>query len=94
MAIRKRGKRPTAARRKRGKRTVAKRLATTSTSTQKVRAHRERLRERGLRPVQFWVPDVYSDAFKAEAHAQSLLIAKSPHAEKDQAFVDTIAIPL
>jgi hypothetical protein len=33
---------------------------------------RERLREQGLRPIQIWVPDVRSQAFRTEAHRQSL----------------------
>jgi Protein of unknown function (DUF3018) len=57
----------------------------------KVRAHRARLRQRGLRPIQIWVPDVRSPAFKAEAHRQSLAVAGSPHAEEDQRFVDAIS---
>jgi hypothetical protein len=90
MPIRKRGRRRST--RKIAKRTTKTRLA--MTSAQKVRAHRERLREQGLRPVQFWLPDVHSDAFKTEAHRQSLLIAQSAHANEDQAFVDAISIPL
>ena len=58
---------------------------------EKVRAHRQRLREQGLRPIQIWVPDVRSPAFKAEAHRQSLAIAESPHAQEDQAFIDAIS---
>jgi antidote-toxin recognition MazE-like antitoxin len=57
-------------------------------SRDKVRAHRERLRQQGLRPIQIWVPDVRSPGFAAEAHRQSLAVAKSPHAEDDQAFID------
>jgi Antitoxin MazE-like len=57
-------------------------------SRDKVRAHRERLRQQGLRPIQIWVPDVRSPAFKAEAHRQSLAVAQSPHADEDQAFID------
>ena len=91
MPIRKRGKGHRSAR-KVAKRTTRTRLA--MTSTQKVRAHRERQRKQGLRPVQFWLPDVHSDAFKAEAHRQSLLIGQSTYAEEDQAFVDAISIPL
>ena len=59
----------------------------------KVRAHRARLRERGLRPIQIWVPDVRSPAFKAEAHRQSLAVAGSPHADQDQRFIDTVSEP-
>ena len=34
-------------------------------SCQKVQAHRERLRARGLRPIQVWVPDTRSPKFAA-----------------------------
>lgn len=54
----------------------------------KVREHRERLRAQGLRPIQIWVPDVRSPAFRAQAHRQSLATAASPHARDDQAFID------
>jgi len=49
------------------------------------------LREGGLRPVQIWVPDVRSPRFAAEAHRQSLAVAKSRHAADDQAFVDAVS---
>ena len=54
----------------------------------KVREHRERLRAQGLRPIQIWVPDVRSPAFRSEAHRQSLAVVASPHAHDDQAFID------
>lgn len=57
----------------------------------KVRTYRERLRRRGLRPIQIWVPDVRTPAFKAEAHRQSLAVASSAHADEDQAFIDAIS---
>ena len=60
---------------------------------EKVRAYRERLRRRGLRPIQIWVPDVRSPAFKAEAHRQSLAVAGSPHADEDQRFIDAVSEP-
>jgi hypothetical protein len=62
-----------------------------STTREKVRAHRTRLRKQGLRPVQIWVADVRSKAFARAAHRQSLAVAKSPHAGHDQAFVDAIS---
>jgi Protein of unknown function (DUF3018) len=61
-------------------------------SREKVRAHRERLRREGLRPIQIWVPDVRSPAFAAEAHRQSLAVARSPHAAEDQAFIDAVSV--
>jgi len=36
-------------------------------SRDKVRAHRKRLRQQGLRPIQIWVPDMRSPSFVAEA---------------------------
>ncbi len=62
-----------------------------STSRDKVRAHRQRLRKQGLRPVQIWVPDVRSKAFTVAAHRQSLAVARSRHAKADQAFIDAIS---
>ena len=62
-----------------------------STSRDKVRAHRERQRRRGLRPVQIWVPDVRSAAFAREARRQSKLVAANAHEAAEQAFVDAIS---
>ena len=60
-------------------------------SREKVRQHRERLRAQGLRPVQLWVPDTRSAAFRAEARRQSELLAASIHATEDQGFVEAIS---
>ena len=60
-------------------------------SRDKVRAHRQRLRQQGLRPIQIWLPDLRSPAFVAEAHRQSLAVATSPHAAEDQDFIDAIS---
>ena len=59
-------------------------------SRNKVRAHRQRLRQQGLRPIQIWVPDMRSPSFAAEARRQSLAVARSPHAREDQDFIDAI----
>jgi hypothetical protein len=60
-------------------------------SRDKVRAHRQRLRRQGLRPIQIWVPDVRLPAFQKEARRQSLAVARSTHAREDQAFVDAVS---
>lgn len=57
-------------------------------SRDKVRAHRQRLRQQGLRPIQIWVPDLRSPAFVAEASRQSRAVARSPRAKADQDFID------
>ena len=60
-------------------------------SRQKVHAHRQRLRDQGMRPIQIWVPDTRSPSFKAQAHRQSLAVAKSRRAREDQAFIDAVS---
>ena len=61
-----------------------------TTSRDKVRAHRARLRRQGLRPIQIWVPDTRASGFKAEARRQSLAVAASARAREDQGFIDAI----
>jgi hypothetical protein len=64
--------------------------ANLKTSRDKVQAHRSRLRAKGLRPIQIWVPDVRSAAFRSQAHAQSLAASQGQQAQDDQAFIDAI----
>ena len=71
-------------------------MATTNTkrsSREKVRSYRERMRARGLRPIQIWVPDTRMAKFAEEAHRQSLAVAKSAGEREDQAFIDAITDP-
>ena len=65
-----------------------------SSTRDRVRQYRERLRGQGLRPVQIWVPDVRAPEFVAEAHRQSVAIGTSEGEADDQAFVDAISVPL
>ncbi len=69
-------------------------MATTTnrkqSSREKVRIYRERMRARGLRPIQIWVPDTRTVNFTKEAHRQSLAVAKSAREREDQAFIDAI----
>ena len=60
-------------------------------SRDKVRSYRERMRARGLRPIQIWVPDTRTAAFRAEAHRQSLAVAQSARAHEDQDFIDKVS---
>lgn len=41
----------------------------------------------GPAAFQIWVPDVRSPSFRKQAHRQSLAVAASSHARKDQAFI-------
>jgi hypothetical protein len=63
----------------------------TQSSKEKVRRHRERLRQQGLRPIQIWVPDVRAPSFRSQAHSQSLAVADCAVADEDQAFIDAIS---
>ena len=58
---------------------------------EKVRMYRQRMRARGLRPIQIWVPDTRTAAFRTEAHRQSLAVARSAQAEEDQGFIDAVS---
>ncbi|MGH6919804.1 MAG: antitoxin MazE family protein [Geminicoccaceae bacterium] len=45
------------------------------------RRYRERMRAKGLRQIQLWVPGTRSPAFAAECRRQSLLVAADPAEE-------------
>jgi hypothetical protein len=60
-------------------------------SRDKVRAYRKRMRAKGFRLVQMWLPDTRKPKFAAEAHRQSLLANRSPFAAEDQAWVDSMS---
>jgi hypothetical protein len=51
-------------------------MATTrSTAHANVRRYRQRMRAKGIRQIQLWVPDTRSPEFAEECRRQSLLIA-------------------
>jgi hypothetical protein len=60
-------------------------------SRNKVQAYRARMRAKGLRLVQMWLPDTSTPEFAAAAHRASLAIANSPTEKEDQAFIDSIS---
>jgi hypothetical protein len=60
---------------------------------ERVGEYRRRMRERGLRPLQVWVPDVRTETFAAEAHRQASLVARVDESGDDQAFVEAISTP-
>lgn len=82
-----------AAQRKTAKSTkrAQRKLARAPLSREKVQAHRARLRAKGLRPIQMWLPDTRTAEFAAEARRQCLLANSSPFAAEDQAWVDAMS---
>ena len=65
--------------------------STKKSGRERVRAHRERLRRQGLRPIQIWVPDSRSPQFASEARRQSLAVSRSIRHAEDQEFIDAIS---
>lgn len=59
----------------------------------RVREYRRRMRARGYRPIQIWVPDVRGREFAAEARRQAIVIAQADADNDDQAFVEAISEP-
>lgn len=58
----------------------------------RVNEYRRRMRARGLRPVQIWVPDVRHERFAQEAHRQATLVARSDQQSDDQEFVEAVTV--
>jgi len=46
------------------------------TATERVASYRARLREKGFKPIQVWVPNVTAPGFTAEVRRQAALIAE------------------
>ena len=58
---------------------------------ERVRAHREKLRAAGLRPVTTWLPDTRTPTFAAEAARQSQLAADADKLDDTQDFFEALA---
>lgn len=65
-------------------------MAVRKSSTERVRAYRKRMRDKGLRPVVFWLPDVNSPEFIAQAHRESVLMAELDRRDDAQALLDSL----
>lgn len=65
--------------------------STAKTSKERAKTYRERMRAKGYRLIQMWVPDTRTEEFKRQAHLDSIAIRNSPTEAEDQAFVDAIS---
>ncbi len=63
------------------------------TVRERVSEYRRRMRARGYRPVQLWVPDVRTAEFAAEARRQAVLVAQADGSADDQEFVEAVSVP-
>jgi hypothetical protein len=60
-----------------------------SSSAERARKYRAKMRAAGLRPVTIWVPDLRSPEAKAEYRRQSALVGRADRADTDQqSFMD------
>lgn len=55
-----------------------------------MRERRARLRAQGLRPVQFWVPDLRDPRVLADLRRQGELLASHPENKEIDAWIDTV----
>lgn len=62
------------------------------TVRERVNEHRRRMRERGYRLVQTWVPDVRGDRFTAEARRQAQAVAAAERRTDDQDFIENVSV--
>jgi hypothetical protein len=60
------------------------------TPRERMRARRERLRRHGLRPVQFWVPDLRNARVRAEIRREAKLLARHPENAAVDEWIDAI----
>lgn len=57
-------------------------MSTASSHQENLRRYRERMRAKGFRAIQLWVPDTRSPEFAEECRRQSLLVANDPAEER------------
>jgi hypothetical protein len=63
------------------------------TPQQRMASRRERLRAQGLRPVQFWVPDLRDPKVQADIRRQAKLMAQHPENDAIDDWLDAIRDP-
>jgi hypothetical protein len=61
-----------------------------SSTAQKVRRHREKLRAQGLSPLQIWAPNVNDPRIAEQMRREALAIAHSEYEREDTAFIDSL----
>ena len=56
----------------------------------RVARHRANLREKGLRPIQIWVPDTRATGFADQAHRESLIAAADSETRAVHDFIEDV----
>jgi hypothetical protein len=60
------------------------------TTSERMRRYRERMRAKGLRPVQLWLPDTSAPGFAKEMQRQSLLAAESAEEKEILDWIEAV----
>jgi hypothetical protein len=58
---------------------------------QRVKSHRDRQRDAGLRPVQIWVPDTRRPDFAEECRRQSLAVRGDPQDREIMDWLEAVS---
>jgi hypothetical protein len=59
--------------------------------TERLKRHKDKLRQSGLRPVQIWVPDTWRPGFAMECRRQSELLKSGAHEKEVLDFLEQAA---
>jgi len=70
--------------------TPRKRRPKPKTARERMAARRQRLRAQGLRPVQFWVPDLRDPKVRADLRRQGRLLARHPENAEIDAWIEAM----
>ena len=63
------------------------------TARQRMQARRVRLRAQGLKPVQFWVPDLRNPRVRASIRREAALLSKHVANDEIDAWIDAVYDP-
>lgn len=66
------------------------RATTPKSAQERMRIRRERLRTRGLRPVQFWVPDLRNPRMRAAIRKEAASLSAHPENALLDAWIETV----
>ena len=70
--------------------TTTRKKAKPRTPQQRMASRRERLRAQGLRPVQFWVPDLRDPKVLAEIRREAKLMAQHPENDAIDDWIEQV----
>jgi hypothetical protein len=62
-----------------------------SSGAERVRRHRQKMREAGLKPVTIWVPDVNAPGVRDDIRRQCERLRDDPHEQDILAFIEHVS---